>query len=303
MTLPISRLAGGKLTTAFFPFVLPSPASDFLLIFAAALSFLIVVKNPFSTLPSSLRLRLRSTPSLSMRRTPPPPRPTLTFSSPESLYDWLKPRLPPGALSSWGTSPGTKTINNLWLELSQGETSLFLPSPSHDPLSEASSLAAVEEDENTPITPLRAVHVAILNIRNLRGALLVESHQLLSDGSMRQRGRPLSEKMRPGETVEEASIRAVEEELSSIAAASGSVRIVPGSYAVRVEEKASDSYPGLPARYVLHSVEAQVEGLPEEGEFSTDEVGETSEKLSIRSAIFVTKHFWKWVEDYPTISQ
>lgn len=108
--------------------------------------------------------------------------------------------------------------------------------------------------------------------------------------------------MRPGETVEEASIRAVEEELSSIAA-SGSVRIVPGSYEVRVEEKASDSYPGLPARYVLHSVEAQVEGLPEEGEFCTEEVGESLEKLSIRSAIFVTKHFWKWVEDYPTIPQ
>lgn len=156
------------------------------------------------------------------------------------------------------------------------------------------------DEEETPATPLRSVHVAILKIRNSLGALLVESHQLLSDGSVRPRGRPLSEKMRPGETVEEASIRAVEEELGGVAA-SGSVKIVPGSYEVLVEEKASASYPGLPARYVLHSIEVQVEGLPEEGEFSTEEVGESAEKSSCKSAVFVRKHFWKWVEDYPSL--
>lgn len=74
--------------------------------------------------------------------------------------------------------------------------------------------------------------------------------------------------MRPGETVEDATLRAVKEELGI--AASGSVKIVPDSYVVRVEEKASVSYPGLPAQYILHSIEAQVESLPEEGEFSTE---------------------------------
>ncbi|PKU75502.1 uncharacterized protein LOC110101662 isoform X2 [Dendrobium catenatum] len=292
MTLPPSRPFAGKLAAAFFSSLLPSPPPpDLLLIFAAALSFLIVVKNPFSTPPPRLNLRRRSLPPKAMSRTNPP-RPTLVFSSPESLSDWLKPRLPPGALASWGTSPGTKTVNNLWIELSQGETSLFLPSPSQDRSFEASNL---EEDEQQTI-PLRAVHVAIVKIRNSRGALLVDSHQLLSDGTVRKRGRPLSEKMRPGETVEDAALRAVREELGI--AASSSVKLVPGSYLVRVEEKASVSYPGLPARYILHSIEAQVESLPEEGEFSTEETGEGEVELSIGSAVFVRKHFWKWIDDY-----
>lgn len=293
MTLPPFRPSAGKLTAAFLSSILSSPPPpDLLLFFAAALSFLVVVKNPFSTPPLRLHLRRRSLPPPAMSRANPR-RSSLVFSSPESLSDWLKPRLPPGSLASWGTSPGTKTVNNLWIELSQGETSLFLPSPSQEQPSEAAAEVGVDEQLTIP---LRAVHVAIVKIRNSRGALLVESHQLLSDGTVRQRGRPLSEKMRPGETVEEAALRAVAEELGI--AASGSVKIVPGSYVVRVEEKASVSYPGLPALYILHSIEAQVESLPKEGEFSTEEMGEGEEELSIGSAVFVRKHFWKWIDDY-----
>ncbi|XP_020592521.1 uncharacterized protein LOC110033027 [Phalaenopsis equestris] len=294
MTLPPSRLSAGKQTAAFLSSILSSPPPpDLLIFFAAALSFLIIVKNPFSTPPPRLNLRRRSSlPPQAMSRSHPP-RSTLVFSSPESLSDWLKPRLPPGALASWGSSPGTKTVNNLWIELSKGEISLFISSPSRDWQSEAA--AGVQVDDQ-PTIPLRAVNVAIVKIRNRRGALLVESHQLLSDGTVRQRGRPLSEKMRPGETVEDAAWRAVEEELGI--AASGSVKIVPDSYVVRVEEKASVSYPGLPARYILHSIEARVESLPEEGEFSTEEMGEGEEELSIGSAVFVRKHFWKWIDDY-----
>ncbi|KAG0457224.1 hypothetical protein HPP92_022050 [Vanilla planifolia] len=285
MTLPPPRLPAVKLTGAFLSSIFPSPSHpDLLLLFAAALSFFFVCKNTSSSPPSLLQLRRRSLSSPSMTRPPPPPPATIAFSSPESLSDWLKTRLPHGALSSWGVSPGTKTIQNLWIELSQGETSLLLPSPPDE--------VATEFDA----VPLRAVNVATVWIRNGRGSVLVESHQLLSDGSVRHRGRPLSEKMRPGETVEEAARRAVEEELGTVA--DGRVRIVPGSYNVRVEEKSSASYPGLPARYVLHSVEAQVDGLPEDGEFSTEEVGEGVEGSSNGSAVFVRKHFWKWVHDY-----
>lgn len=94
----------------------------------------------------------------------------------------------------------------------------------------------------------------------------------------------------PGEPVEAAVARAVREELGKDV-----VKIVPGSYNMRVEERTSASYPGLPARYVLHSVDAEVEGLPEEGEFSTEENGEGIEAME--KAIFVRRHFWKWVTD------
>lgn len=124
--------------------------------------------------------------------------------------------------------------------------------------------------------------------------MLIESHQLLSDGTVRYRERPLSEKMKPGESVEEAATRAVSEELGPRI-----VKILPGTYVVKEEERASVSYPGLPARYVLHSVEAEVDGLSEEdGEFSTDEFSEGCDYDDLQTAgktVFVKKHFWKWV--------
>lgn len=126
--------------------------------------------------------------------------------------------------------------------------------------------------------------------------ILVESRQQLSDGSFRDRFRPLSEKMKPNETVEEAVARAVKEELGSVID-TGSVRIVPGSYIKKLEERNSASYPGLPARYVLHSVDAWVEGLPEE-DFCTDEQEEYQDlngTMELEKAVSVRKHFWKWV--------
>lgn len=103
------------------------------------------------------------------------------------------------------------------------------------------------------------------------------------------RNRPLSEKMKPGETVEAAAVRAVKEELGGGVTA----RVREGSWEVREEERESVSYPGLPARYVLHSVEAEVEGVPEEEEFSTEEEGaEVGE-----GGVFVRKHFWRWVPE------
>ncbi|KAJ8626219.1 hypothetical protein MRB53_019526 [Persea americana] len=184
-----------------------------------------------------------------MSKTPSPSQ-FLDLSSPQSLSDWLAPRLPTDAFSSWGSKPGTKNVHNLWLELSQGETSLA---------------------DSTP--PIRTVHVATIRIRSSSRRILLESHQELSDGSVRTRLRPLSEKMKPGESVEAAVQRAVKEELGSALPAGGGVRIVPGSYERRVEERLSVSYPGLPACYVLHSVDAWVEGLPD-CEFCTVEEDE-----------------------------
>ena len=89
---------------------------------------------------------------------------------------------------------------------------------------------------------VRAVHVATVRIRNSRGARLVETRQLLSDGTVRRRGpRPLSEKMRPGESPEAAAARAVREEL------------------------------GARARARIHA--EVVDGVPEDGELETEETG------------------------------
>ncbi|KAG2614176.1 uncharacterized protein LOC120704462 [Panicum virgatum] len=201
---------------------------------------------------------------------PSPPRAPLAFPTLDSLAAFLRPRLPPQALSSWGAVPGTKTLLNLFLELSHGDCALHVPA-------------------GPPPRVVRAVHVATVRIRNRRGARLVEARQLLSDGTVRRRGpRPLSEKMRPGESPEAAAARAVREELGEGAR----VRIGAAREA-RMEERESASYPGLPARYVLHAVDAElVGGVPEDGAFETEETGEDAGA----GAITVKRHYWEWVD-------
>ncbi|PQP93067.1 uncharacterized protein Pyn_20449 [Prunus yedoensis var. nudiflora] len=227
-------------------------------------------KTPFLHFPSSPR-RFLKIPIMSLHH----------FATPQSLSDWLRPRLLSDSLASWGVKPGTKNVHNLWLELSEGESSLA---------------------DSTP--PVRTVHVVTVRIIDDKFRVLVEAHQELSDGSVRSRGRPLSEKMKPGEDPESAANRAVMEELGSILNGSvkdsgniGILKIVPGSYEKKVEERHSASYPGLPACYVLHSVDAWVDGLPE-GEFCTEEEHEYANcgEMSIaHEAVSVKKHFWKWV--------
>ncbi|KAG8381596.1 hypothetical protein BUALT_Bualt06G0137900 [Buddleja alternifolia] len=216
-------------------------------------------------------------------RLPPP------FATPQSLSDWLKPRLAADSFGSWGVKPGTKNVHNLWLEIAEGETLLA-----------------------DSIPPVRTVEVVIVRIIRNDGKVLIESHQELSNGVVRNRRRPLSEKMKPGESVEAAVYRAVKEELGSLVKieslrnlddeicnnVSGNVMILPGSYTKKVEERVSASYPGLPACYVLHTVDAEVEGLPE-GEFCTEEIeeyGDFSERGLADCAVSCKRHYWKWVD-------
>ncbi|XP_042519460.1 uncharacterized protein LOC122093242 [Macadamia integrifolia] len=232
---------------------------------------------PFSFPSNPRRLFLKNSIMSQSKRTSPN-----HFSTPQSLSDWLRPRLPSDSFASWGVKPGTKNVHNLWLEIAEGETSLIDSSP-----------------------PLRTVHVVTVRVIDGHGSVLLESHQELSDGSLRERCRPLSEKMKPGESVEDAVRRAVREELGSIIQGSLDdelVRIVPGSYLKKEEERLSVSYPGLPAYYVLHSVDAWVDGLPE-GEFFTEEDEEyrdCSEAEAVANkAVFVKRHFWKWATSDP----
>lgn len=205
-----------------------------------------------------------------------------SFPTPQSLSDWLKPRLPSDSFAVWGTKPGTKNVHNLWLEIADGETSLV--------------------DTTPPIRNLEVLSVRIIGEKN---RVLVEWKQELSDGSVRERGRPLSEKLKFGEEIESAVRRAIREELGSIIYdIKGTknvdfdeiVRIVPDSYEKKLEERVSLSYPGLPACYVLHTVNVVVEGLPDD-DFITveDSEYEQSDGLAASMAVSVKKHFWKWV--------
>ncbi|CAI0559679.1 unnamed protein product [Linum tenue] len=146
--------------------------------------------------------------------------------------------------------------------------------------------------DSTP--SIRTVNVATVKIIGKNNRVLIESHQELSDGTVRSRHRPLSEKMKPDESPDSAVLRAIREELGSIAG--GEVRIVSGSYREKVEERCSASYPGLPARYMLYSVDAIVDGLPDD-DFVTeegDEYGDSEDKKVADQAVTVRKHFWKW---------
>eukprot|EP00249_Psilotum_nudum_P017513 c26363_g1_i1 orf=215-1321(+) len=210
-----------------------------------------------------------------------------------ALSDWLKDRLPTqnSQIEQWGILPGTKTMTNLWVELLQQEISL---------------------EDSRP--PKRTVHVACVKIKNESGKLLVEAHQEMTDGSIRERNRPLSEKMKPGENVEDACRRGIYEELGARLGAQERVTILQDSYEREVQERESLSYPGLMTCYILHTMEAIVKLLPE-NDFITQE-DETShhngaimsspsvnmfgdgQSSSTEITIGVKKHFWKWVIDY-----
>lgn len=253
-------------------------------LFLAALSICCFL-FPSKSFPFRFPSRPRRFPKISTMSLPPQTLKTHlshSFTTPQSLSAWLKPRLPSDSFASWGVKPGTKNVHNLWLELAEGETSLA-----------------------DSIPPVRTVQVVTVRIIDKHNRVLVETRQELSDGSSRERHRPLSEKMKPDETPESAVYRAVREELGQIIKGSvvdseneSAVRIVPGSYQKKVEERNSASYPGLPACYVLHSVDAVVEGLPE-GEFCTEEEEyldcEENWRAMAGEAVSVKKHYWDWV--------
>eukprot|EP01018_Ginkgo_biloba_P012221 Gb_26963 [translate_table: standard] len=202
--------------------------------------------------------------------------------SPKGLVGWLSTRMSTH-FTLWGIEPGTKNVTNLWMELVEGEISL---------------------EDSCP--PKRTVNVASVNIRNGFGQILVESHQEMGDGSIRVRNRPLSEKMKAGETVEEACLRGIYEELGPVLGARDKINLLLNTYEKQVEERSSLSYPGLLTCYVVHSVDAVMKHLPntdfftdedEDGRMNGAHMSSSSGSESREKAIGVKKHFWKWITD------
>ena len=191
-----------------------------------------------------------------------------TGGSPDSLAAWLRAHgVDPGFASA---ANDTKSISELATEVRRGETTL-------------------EADANGAV---RRVRVLRLLIRDDRDRVLIEARQEWSDGRVRERGTPLSEKMRRDEDWRDAARRAVLEELGSCLfltkhatptvdadggedAASDAdsetyrsvarlVTLDESSVAFSsITKSTSASYPGLRSAYDFVTVDARVRGLPE----------------------------------------
>mgnify|MGYP006071390663 CR=1 FL=1 len=129
-------------------------------------------------------------------------------------------------------------------------------------------LTEVERGETTlDVTPdgtaIRRVNVLRLLIRNKDNAVLTEAKQEWSDGRVRFRGTPLSEKIVGGEEISESAKRAVAEELGSCLADNYELTLDEKSATHELVERTSMSYPGLQSQYRFVTLNARLTGLPE----------------------------------------
>ncbi len=183
----------------------------------------------------------------------------------DNLAEWL---LSNGIdISNWGSGTA-KTVDSLLGEINQGEVIL----------------------QDNP--PLRVVSIARVLVTK-GDKVLVEGDQLLNDGRVRRRNRPPSEKMKPEETYMDAAVRCLEEELNI---SSEDIQVLSTTYSASVSEAFSPSYPGLNTKYVIHSVDAIVQNLPDTDFW-------TKEKRAERY-VDVEYHIWRWVNrhDLPSTS-
>lgn len=173
----------------------------------------------------------------------------------EQLQRWLESK---GIdTSRWGRG-ASKTVETLYDEIVTGESYL-----QDDP-------------------PRRTVSLVQVLVR--RGDLtLIETEQEFSDGRRRRRNRPLGEKVRPPESYHEAVLRGIEEELG---VSPERVNVLESTYRKKETELESPSYPGLNTCYLMHVIEVEIEGLPDE-DFVTYEQSDNHAEL-------VGKHHWSW---------
>lgn len=161
-------------------------------------------------------------------------------------------------ISQWG-SADAKTVADLLCELQDGESTL-----SSDP----------------PVRRVQVVEVLIYR----DDQLLVEREQHFSDGRVRTRNRPPSEKMLPDEDPTAAARRCLVEELGVSSAA---ITFRPQEIPQRIVRTDSESYPNLLSEYHFFTVVASVEGLPHTT-FTTPNVAHAKGDP-------IVAHRWAWV--------
>jgi hypothetical protein len=160
-------------------------------------------------------------------------------------------------ISQWGLH-STKTVAELWQEMTEGETRL----QAH---------------------PLQRIVEGVVIVVRHGDKVLIEQRQEFSNGHTRTRGLAPSEKMKSGESAIDAARRGLTEELGGLC---GQIEIVKVWPEVRQVVRHSPSYPGLASCYLLHVVEARVQGLPAEN-FST------TERHQERGTTLM-RHEWSW---------
>ena len=186
------------------------------------------------------------------------------FEHLEALHHWLNES---GVdVSDWGVG-GSKTVKQLWDELQLGDCTVQLK-PAQ-----------------------RIVNVLQLSIR--KGAsILLEVEQEFGSGLRRQRQQPPSEKMKPGESCQEAAERCLAEELG---VDKTMARFDASSCRETTSTAESPSYPGLLTQYNFHTIEAAVDGLPEH-DFWRENIAYADNGDPIK------RHRWGWrpaIPDFP----
>lgn len=163
--------------------------------------------------------------------------------------------------NNWGKGT-SKSLDNLWEEIEGGETSI----------------------QDNPF--LRVVEVVQVLIYK-EGKMLIEYEQEFKDGRKRLRNKPPSEKMKPGENYIEAAVRCLVEELEM---EKEDITIFKDSYSKKITTINSPSYPELKTRYILHTVNGKVTGLPND-EFWTSETSHNETDA-------ISRHHWIWSKDF-----
>jgi ADP-ribose pyrophosphatase YjhB (NUDIX family) len=114
--------------------------------------------------------------------------------------------------------------------------------------------------------------------------VLVEAEQEFFNGQRRFRKQPPSEKIRPGEALQEAARRCLQEELGVLPE---NITLHMASHQQHQTNTNSFSYPGLPSQYNFHLLEAAVAGLPEEDFWRENLAGDNEIDP-------VKRHRWAW---------
>ncbi|GAB4281284.1 MAG: hypothetical protein Kow0080_34720 [Candidatus Promineifilaceae bacterium] len=181
----------------------------------------------------------------------------IRFQNQQELENWLNVN---GIQTDFWGENRTKSIAHLWQEYIRGEITF----------------------EADP--PLRVVLVVQVIVRN-QNRILIEAEQEFSNGERRSRNQMPSEKMKPGESVEETAVRCLVEELG---VSPQQITFLPGGKQRQTVLLSSPSYPGLLTRYTFYTVETAVTGLPPHPFWQNNKGCQEGDPVCC--------HHWKWVD-------
>ena len=170
----------------------------------------------------------------------------------------------------WNSEAGNKSVEQLLKEIKSGDSVLI-------------------EENNTIYRSVRVANVIVLSDDN-KYRLIEKSHLNKDKQIVKERGNNvLSEKMEPNETLTNAIIRGVREELGE-KYSNNIVFLDEEKSNVKITEKSSYSYPGLKARYSFYEKSVKIPVLtldfPPPSSFETMELNSSGD--------FKRYIVWEW---------